>query len=246
MKKPDNLEIKENEIKLEDTLVSYTIRRSIKAKNVRFSVSLHKGLEIVIPMSFPVTDVETLIQQREKWVLKNLQSVEEMRARLTSAQQDSLTKIRYLGKVYRIVVILDNSSPIRVELKENKAFLTLPDRNEKLIRQVIEAWYKWAAKSLFEERVNVWADCMQLSYRHIFIKNQKTRWGSCSKQQNLNFNLKVIMAPLDVVDYVVIHELAHLKEMNHSRSFWQLVEEFCPDYKKQLAWLKENGYELVI
>ena len=83
-------------------------------------------------------------------------------------------------------------------------------------------------------------------FNRVFIKGQKTRWGSCSKQRNLSFNWRLVMAPLPVIDYVVAHELAHLVEMNHSRKFWALVEQIYPGYSLHRAWLKENGRLLTL
>lgn len=87
---------------------------------------------------------------------------------------------------------------------------------------------------------------LNLEYNKVFIKDQKTRWGSCSSQGNLNFNYRLVMAPLPVIDYLVTHELAHLAEMNHSKRFWSLVERVCPEYKKHRQWLKEHGSELTL
>ncbi len=82
---------------------------------------------------------------------------------------------------------------------------------------------------------------MGVSPRHVFLKNQKTLWGSCSSRGNLNFNRALADAPPEVVDYVVIHELAHLKEMNHSSRFWAVVESWCPDQKQSHRWLRQNA-----
>lgn len=91
------------------------------------------------------------------------------------------------------------------------------------------------------DRVKYYADIIGVSYGKITIRNQKTRWGSCSNKGNLNFNCLLMMAPPEVVDYVVVHELCHRKEMNHSKAFWNEVEIILPDYKKSVCWLKEEG-----
>ena len=96
-------------------------------------------------------------------------------------------------------------------------------------------------KMILEEKLPRFAGKLQVSYNRVFIKNQRTRWGSCSVQGNLNFNWRLALVPPDVVDYVVIHELAHLKEMNHSKRFWGHVSSWCPDYKAHRRWLRDNG-----
>ncbi len=93
-------------------------------------------------------------------------------------------------------------------------------------------------------RLKKYAPLVGVSYRKVTIRNQKTRWGSCSGQGNLNFNCLLMLCPEAVRDYVVVHELCHRKEMNHSPAFWALVAEILPDYKERRAWLKEHGAEL--
>ena len=100
------------------------------------------------------------------------------------------------------------------------------------------------AKETITKRVFYFARLMGVSYRNITIREQKTRWGSCSSEKNLNFNWKLILAPPEVLDYVVVHELCHLKEMNHSKAFWDEVGKVMPEYETYKLWLKENGWKL--
>lgn len=102
------------------------------------------------------------------------------------------------------------------------------------------------AGEIFRKRADHFARKLQVSYKRITIREQKTRWGSCSSNQNLNFNWKLILAPREVLDYVVVHELCHLKEMNHSPAYWQEVEKILPDYQRQKDWLKKNGWKLLL
>lgn len=101
--------------------------------------------------------------------------------------------------------------------------------------------YRDKARDIFEQKVSYYARMMGVSYGRIAIRDQKTRWGSCSGEGNLNFNWRLIFAPAGVLDYVVVHELAHRKEMNHSPRFWRVVEDTMPEYRKYQKWLKENG-----
>lgn len=107
----------------------------------------------------------------------------------------------------------------------------------------LRAWYAEQARQVFSGRVAHWAERMGLAgrVRKVFIKDQRTLWGSCSRAGNLNFNWRVVQAPAEVVDYLVIHELAHLREMNHSRRFWAHVAEHCPGYKLHRRWLREQA-----
>ena len=101
------------------------------------------------------------------------------------------------------------------------------------------------ALEIIPKRVDYYAKIIDVSYGRITIRNQVSRWGSCSAKGNLNFNCLLMLCPIEVLDYVVVHELCHIKEMNHSKRFWSLVERFCPQYKQHKRWLKEHGNELI-
>lgn len=101
------------------------------------------------------------------------------------------------------------------------------------------------ALAYIPERVKYYAPIVGVNYTRITIRNQKTRWGSCSSKGGLNFNCLLMLTPPEVIDYVVVHELCHRKEMNHSKAFWAEVEKVLPDYKSAKRWLKENGGELI-
>lgn len=117
---------------------------------------------------------------------------------------------------------------------------TLPNFSSEEVRQLANR-----ALALIPPRVKYWAEQMGISYGRITIRNQKTRWGSCSSVGNLNFNCTLVLAPPEVMDYVIIHELCHRKQMNHSPKFWAEVERFCPDHKAHRRWLKGHSKELI-
>ena len=101
------------------------------------------------------------------------------------------------------------------------------------------------AKSVLAQRTAYFARQIGVTYGRITVRDQKTRWGSCSQTGNLNFNFRLILAPSEVLDYVVVHELCHRRQMNHSAQFWQEVAQVLPDYRKRKAWLTENGWRLM-
>lgn len=115
---------------------------------------------------------------------------------------------------------------------------------EKLTREKVIALAEEALK-VIPERVEYFAKVIGVTYGKITIRNQKTRWGSCSSKGNLNFNCLLMLAPPEVLDYVVVHELCHRKQMNHSKAFWSEVEKVLPDYKEARKWLKEDGSQMI-
>lgn len=235
-----------HEIQLGEKPVSYTIRKSSKASRVRLSIGPDTGLVVIVPGKFPEVRVEGIIRDKEKWVLAKLHDMEILAKKRRTAGEDKNSLLRYLGKAYRIVTIVSASSPVRVELTGDKALITLPEDDPLLLERALDLWYRWAAEQFFSQRAEFFAKQMGVDYGTIFYRNQKSRWGSCSAKKNLSFNIRLVMAPSEVVDYLVIHELSHLKEMNHSRNFWALVESYCPGRKKYQTWLKEHGPGLVL
>lgn len=102
------------------------------------------------------------------------------------------------------------------------------------------------ARTVFRQKATLYGDLMQVTFGGITVRDQKTRWGSCSGKGTLSFNWRLMLAPPAVLDYVVVHELCHLTHMDHSKAFWALVESVCPDYRVHRKWLKEHGQELIL
>ena len=118
------------------------------------------------------------------------------------------------------------------------------NRREEIKRRLVE-WYKKEARTKYKERVERYRKKLGVTYNKIYIRDQKTRWGSCSNKGNLNFNWRLIMASPSILDYIVVHELAHLVHANHGDDFWKLVESVIPDYREKREWLRVNGYKLM-
>lgn len=110
----------------------------------------------------------------------------------------------------------------------------------------LELWLREKAREAICERAEEYSKLIGVCYSNIRIKDTKTRWGSCSSKGNLNFSWRIIMAPVVVMDYIIIHELCHLRHMNHSKEYWKTVEQYMPDYKQYKEWLKVNGAKLCI
>lgn len=154
-------------------------------------------------------------------------------------------KVMYRGKCYRVQIHKDTRRKrARVEIVGNQMVIHTPMAEEKFLESVLVDWLIRQAKMLFPVRVMHFQRLTRGTVQHIRIKDQKTRWGSCSSLNNLNFNWRLIMAPPEVLDYVVVHELCHLTHLNHSREFWNMVEEVMPEYRKHKKWLQDNGYLL--
>jgi predicted metal-dependent hydrolase len=147
----------------------------------------------------------------------------------------------YLGKAYPLTLVEHQ----RPALVFDRHFY-LDRSNLPRAQAVFTAWYREQARGVLEQRVAWCARQYGLAAKGVRITSARTRWGSCSSRGTLNFTWRLVMAPLEIIDYVVIHELAHLKEKNHSPAFWQLVERMLPDFRWRRDWLKKNGHILAL
>ena len=154
-----------------------------------------------------------------------------------------IKKYLYLGKEYELSARLGQKELIEVN---DKIYIALPI--SKSTDNYIIGWYKERARKIITERTYYFSNKHQLHFRSITVGKTaaNTRWGSCSSQKNLNFNWKLIMAPIEVIDYVVIHELSHLANLDHSRSFWESVGKMQIMYREYRLWLKRHGHKLTI
>ena len=158
---------------------------------------------------------------------------------------DILVRAPYFASDYDVMrLVREKSNWIK---KHRSELLCRQEQRAPVERLTPEQLHKLAEEALeyIPKRVEFFARQLPVQYGRITIRNQRTRWGSCSQKGNLNFNCLLMLTPPEVIDYVVVHELCHRIEMNHSKRFWEQVERILPDYRRQREWLKENGHSLM-
>ncbi|MHB8985356.1 MAG: M48 family metallopeptidase [Eubacteriales bacterium] len=233
-------------VNLAGRAVSCTVRVSERAKNVRLQVSLEKGLEVVVPKKFNLRNLENILREKQDWILDKLDHFTRLAEKQRLLRREGGWRIFYRGREFEVETKEAAGSARQVAVEEEKLTVTVPEGAGEEAAAVLEAWLRRMARMLINQRIRVVNKKLNLSFNRVFIRDQKTRWGSCSRQKNLNFNWRLVMAPLPVLDYVVAHELVHLAVPNHSEKFWARVEEVCPGCKDYRAWLKKNGRLLTI
>lgn len=148
----------------------------------------------------------------------------------------------YLGGQLQVHILLQPLfKKIFITRRGEALFIETPDCGDERLRQALRDWYIREARREIGAAVSRYAQIMDISYGRIAIRGQHTRWGSCSSNANLNFNWRLVMMPQAVLEYVVVHELAHRRQMNHSPLFWAEVEKVLPNYREADRWLKKNG-----
>ena len=228
---------------LEGRTVPYVVKRSSRAKYVRLEVRIKTGLTVVVPAPYNVEELPNLLRKKKRWILDKLAKYGKGYPLAAEKALKNGDFILYLGQHMKMVEQHDSGMADSVKLEKDRLLLNLGSQNSRL-NLVVEWWYRQQAEILIKKRAAELCSRLGVTYGRLTIRGAKTRWGSCSRKSNLNFNWKLMMAPEPVIDYVIIHELAHLKEMNHSKKFWELVAEHCPQWRKHKRWLKEHEAEL--
>ena len=221
--------------------IPYRLRVSARARRLRITVS-GGGVTVTLPKGVPLREAERFLRHHETWVLAQLEKASRQ-AKPTALPPDvillhgealQLSRIEEPGRIARS----------RVEISRGRVLVRLPAGSKLSTRNAAEAWLRQEARAEIEKVVIEEARRMGAMPKSVSIRDQRTRWGSCSSRGGLSFNWRLVMAPPEVLRYVVIHELGHLFEPNHSRDFWTLVARFFPDYKKARLWLRKNAAAL--
>ena len=210
-----------------------------KRKTIALIIERDGRLIVRAPLHARQEMITGFIQSKEKWISKK-------RAEIKTNYQPFITKkyhngegFWYLGKTYPLQIVEVEKPILDLDGSFQLARKAVPKAS-----LVFEQWYRQQARRVISERVLWYAKKTGFSYRQIRITSAQMRWGSCGARGTLNFSWRLVMAPLTVIDYVVVHELVHLKVRNHSQEFWTQVRWIMPDYRKQVDWLEKNGHLL--
>jgi predicted metal-dependent hydrolase len=209
-----------------------------KRRTIALIVERDGSLTVRAPQRAALRDIESFIREKAAWVLRTrarLQAIPEV----PKKQFVDGEKFLFLGQPYELKLV----KPQRPALQFQDGF-TLAGSSQKRGEQAFMRWYKGQALKLISARVKVYSERHGLIPKRIKITSARTRWGSCSPDGTLNFTWRLVMAPLEVIDYVVVHELVHLKVKDHSKRFWNSVEHIMPDYSLHRKWLRKHGEKL--
>lgn len=238
-------------LKLNGHIIEYSIRKSKRAKRISMRVDVNKGLEVIYPASMKhAPPAQDILTQHAPWVLEAINRLHTHHATRFQRRYQHGEIFRYLGKDYTLNIITkSHGQSIAVSLSETTLDVSIPQtmpNDTDTCRHAIETFYRTQAKQFLPKRTREIARQYGCTVNRIVIKNQKTRWGSCSSNQNINLNLRLMMAQPEAIDYIIIHELCHLTHMNHSQAFWGLVQQRCPRYQHWRQWFKDNTEYLVL
>ncbi len=224
--------------------LSYALIRSKKRRRT-ISLRIEEDGKVVVyaPYRTQKWEIERFIQEKKRWIVEKVSEKERMIKEAEKTFQPG-EKFLYLGEWYPLEMEQSGSQGPPLKLAFGKFILNHEHIAD--ARDLFCNWYKREAKEKIKERVNYYSHRFQLVPEGIKITSARLRWGSCSPDNRLAFSWRIIMASLSVIDYVLIHELVHIREKNHSKRFWSYLQSVFPDYVRHRRWLRENGHLLQI
>ena len=223
-------------IRLADKVVSYTLKRSSKRRSIGLQIN-EQGLTVSMPLRASEKWLHSVLQEKAQWVLGKLESWQGKHTPVRKWEDGEPVFFRGETFTLRVMTGLFNAPP---QLTVSELIIHVVDAGNQLsINKKLLKWYKHEALRVFNECVEHFAPLMKVSPKEIKLSSARTQWGSCTAQGVVRLNWQLVTMPLHLIDYVVVHELAHLQEMNHSAAFWRVVESVCPDYAKMRGELRK-------
>lgn len=216
-------------------VLEISIRTSSRARHPRL-VSGIRGMEAVVPAGYDHSKLQEFLDEKRDWIIRTVEYYDRLRQRAGHTEFDV---IYYLGSKYRVRLVKDRYPSATVSEALGTATFHVTDMRR--YKQEIERWYKDETARIIVERLPAISAKLGLAYNKVTVKRHRSRWASCSRKKNLNFSLLLAAAPVQVIDYVIVHELCHITEMNHSDRFWRLVESADPNYREHKKWLDDHS-----
>jgi len=219
------------------------VKKSKRAKQFWLKANVSEIYLIAPTVNYEINQVMRFLDSKKEWILKTLECYERVRSNYVEANLKSGT-ISFLGKRYNLQITKDIAPSVIVSDNLSKITFHVTDRRK--YKDDLKQWYFAQTRRIVSERLNLIRkrNPSLPAYNKVSIKNQRSRWASCSENGNLNFNLILAALPIEIIDYVIIHELAHLIELNHSNNFWNIVKMTDPEFQTHRKLLHKYRYEL--
>ena len=215
--------------------ITYTIERKPSLKHTYISVD-RDGVLVKTGESVSEREVERLVVKKSAWILKHLQNYRK------SAQETEIatgSRLYYMGRSYYVELRVEKRRDIEVRFTHARFVITAPPQSSQdALHQAVEAFYKAKAAAKIPPLVAKWSEAMEVAPAHISFRRAEKRWGSCSPSDRLSFNYHLVKLPSSLIEYVVVHELAHIRHKKHTPRYWSLVERHMPDYREREERIK--------
>jgi predicted metal-dependent hydrolase len=221
-------------------MTEYPIRRSDRARRARINVSAD-GVEVVVPRRMALRHVTPFVEQKKPWIERTLRRIREAEEAAAVRLVDG-GSVPYLGRLLPLSVRVEPGR-VRsfVSLRSDTLHVAVGAPGVEPVREALEGWFRRRARDEVGPRLDAACARAGTSYTRLSIRAQRTRWASCSSNGAMSFNWRLLLAPPEILDYVVEHEVAHLEVLDHSDRFWRLLARRSPGYREHERWLRRNG-----
>ena len=243
-------------IQYNSTTIEVTIKRS-KRTTACLRIQPDGTIEVRGPRLMSDAFVRNFVEAKAEWIIQKRKEIAVQQSKKRTHSYESGDVFLYLGQEYVLTLLAAGRKRVELvgdgakvqdlpedHMYQRRLILHTTSFEAKNIEKHIKEWYKKQATEYITRRVEFFTAQIPGKYEGITMENRKGRWGSCSSTKELTFNWRLILAPPEIIDYVVVHELCHLKHMDHSPAYWRAVGNILPDYKARREWLKENGIGL--
>lgn len=218
--------------------IEYTLKRSSR-KTASIYIERDGKVSVFVPKKLTQIQIDTLLESKRKWIYTNLAEWADLNASRVSREFVNGEGFLYLGRSYRLKLVAEQSEPLL--LKDGYFCLRTDKGSAPKADSVFRDFYRSKAQGKIAERVAYYQPKLDVEARAVKVMDLKNRWASCSPDGTQNFHWKCMMAPMRVLDYIVVHELTHLLYPNHTEAFWNEVDKVMPDYAERKEWLRVNG-----
>ena len=228
----------------ENMSIEYTIIRREGRKTASIAVAPDNSVSITVPSELDDESVARIIQRKRGWIHRKIAFNSEVRFPHKPKEYVSGEAFTYIGRNYRLKVLAGSSQG--VELRDGRFIARMPselqgEARSQRIAEELREWYREHARQKLSQRARMHAKRMRLKLGKANVGDYRRQWGSCHQSGDILFNWKIIIAPMRIIDYVVVHELCHLVHRNHSPEYWKLLFRYLPDYTESKEWLRVNG-----
>ncbi|MBE0643967.1 MAG: M48 family metallopeptidase [Bacteroidetes bacterium] len=234
-------------VRVKGTDIEYRVLKTRLNRYIRLTVSGKDGVRVSAPWGVPERDLHAMVREKGAWILDRLEHFRQLELQQPRWTFSDGQRVLIMGEWRTLRIISWEWNAGKVALEGGEVIIRVPFRflrDEKVLSQLFYKWIRRWAEQELRRRVGLFSGQMKLAPARITVRAQRSKWGSCNAEGNINLNMRLMLAPPEVIDYVVIHELAHLRELNHSKRFWALVEQHCPDSRTQKNWLREHTWLL--
>ncbi|HKP89622.1 MAG TPA: SprT family zinc-dependent metalloprotease [Thermoleophilaceae bacterium] len=227
-----------------EAAIPYAIQRSSRARYARIEVDA-AGVRVIVPERMPLREVAPFVARKQRWIERTLRRYRLAEAESPRVELTDGGAVPYLGAELALRVRVEPGRVrSHVARRGDQLRVAVGEPGEDAVREALERWYRRQARTEIAPRLDEAAARAGTSYTGLSIRNQRTRWASCSSRGAMSFNWRLLLGPPEILDYVVEHEVAHLEVLGHSRRFWALVARRSPDYKRHERWLRRYGSTL--